>query len=100
MANPIPTIVFQVDLSNVNQISFLNPDMHTESADLGRQNIAQKATQHRILLPGLLPGNQYEVQHGGRLTEHGAKALYLLNKFGPNSTNPILTVVSRSDVQS
>jgi hypothetical protein len=100
MANPIPTIVFQVDLSNVQAQQYLNPDMHTESADLGRLNIANKATQHRILLNGLLAGNQYEVQHGGTLTEHGQKALYLLNTYGPTGQFPYLTVLSRSDVQS
>lgn len=97
MANASPKIVFAVDLSNVQALSHLNPDMHTESSDLGRVNIADKAIQHRTLIPGLVPAKTYEAIHGSTITEYGAQAIYLLNNYGPSSSNPILTVSSRLD---
>ena len=96
MADPNPTIVFEADLPAVDADSFLNPDMHTENVDFGRMLRDAKKDQHVTFIPGLTPATSYYIKHGHQFTEHGMKAIYLKNTYGPNSANPILKIISES----
>lgn len=83
MANLVPTITFQVDLTpltneyigpieNKKLVGMLSPD---------KVNIANAPNLVGGWLPGAQLGNR-NVKHGDTIVEYGLKAIYLRNMYG------------------
>ncbi len=90
-----PVITFQVDLSTVDQYSWLTPDQYQNSADLGREYTANQANTRSTFLPGLMVGENRDLTHGQQFTLYGAKAQYYRAEIAKGNF-PILTIISAS----
>jgi len=95
MANPSPTIVFEVNLTlmnsedvgpntNLADTGMLNPDRHV-GADLQDEAIASilnRRNYKSMWVPDKLGGGNRTLVHGTQFTEYGEKAIYLKNQYG------------------
>ncbi len=88
-----PVITFQVDLSTVDQYSYLTPDQYQSSADLGRINTSNQANTRVTFIPGLMVGENRELTHGQQFTLKGAKAQYYRAEIAKGNL-PMLTIIS------
>jgi len=103
MAEPKhPIITFSVNLgrfseekvgpnTNSRDVNLLHPDMHDNSADRGRTNSANHATQISSHIPGLTAGENRKLADGGSFTAYGLRAAYLRRELALIE-NPYLIV--------
>jgi len=108
MANPSPTITFQVDLTllsneNIgpitNQVStgVLSPDRYQESPDNAVVENSNRVNTVSGYFPSYTVSPDFSVKHGDTIVEYGQKAIYLRNMYGIGyapAERAILTVVS------
>ena len=110
MANPVPTIVFQVNLALLNNESIgpvtnsvttgvLSPDQYQVSPDNGVVENANRKSTRSSWLPSLQMAPNVDLHDGDRFTEYGQRAVYLRDTYGIGyapADRAYLTVVSVS----
>jgi hypothetical protein len=103
MANPHPTIVFEVDLSLLSAETFgpntnsssqgvLNPDTFQSSPDQGVADQANRVNTRSTFIPGVNLGPNYALKHGDQFTLYGTEAIYAKKtycsaKYGGEATS-------------
>jgi len=92
MADPYPTITFQVNLAlhtteaigpntNVVNPEMLHPDRHQDDQDNALTDIANRPASLSTWLPGLLAGENANMKNGDQFTLHGQKATYMRDNY-------------------
>jgi len=93
MSNPTPAITFRVNLAllateqigpNTNLVNphVLHPDMHQDSPDNGRFEMANRKKTRSTWTPSYFPGGQIRtLKDGDEFVEYGVPAVYLRDNY-------------------
>ncbi len=96
MADPHPTLTFEVDLTlntqenlgpngNLSTPAMLHPDRHDNDQDNAQTSINQRHDHLSTWIPGLQGANNRPLKHGDQFTEHGLNAIYLRDHYSEDN---------------